>query len=403
MKHATPLFKILAAGVLLGVLLLFGVQLWQYLSDPLTVTRVYKAETEVTLTTDGWVIRREESFHTDGGTLIHALGEGEKVGVGQTLATAYSSSGALETVKKMEEKELQLQQLEFALSSHLDPDAALKLDGDIFDGLLSLRGSLNRDDYAAAAEEVSQLKGNILKRSYSYDSVAEIQEAIRTVQQQLSELRSSLSGVTTIRAARPGIYSAVCDGYEAALSPDFLEDLTPAKLASISGNGQEGNAGKLIYGDTWYYAFTLSAADTRQLQDCDTVYLRFAKGLQQDVAVEIVSISSEQDGKCAIVAACDKYMPQVTQLRHQTATLVLESHSGLRIPANALRLSAEGQSGVYCLVGFTADFKPVDVVYRGDGYTLVRAAEQATGGDILRAGDEVIITTSELYDGKVVQ
>ena len=403
MKHAILLFKILAAGVLLAVLLLFGVQLWQYLSDPLTVTRVYRAETEVTLSADGWVIRREESFHTDGGTLIHALGEGEKAAVGQTLATAYSSSGALETVKKVEEKELQLQQLEFALSSHLDPDAALKLDGDILDGLLSLRGSLNRDDYAAAAEEVSRLKGNILKRSYSYDSVAQIQEEIRAVQQQLGELRDSLSGVTTIRASRPGIYSAVCDGYEAALSPDFLEDLTPAKLASISGGGQEGSVGKLIYGDTWYYAFTLSAADTGRLRECDTVRLRFAKGLQQDVAVEIVSISDEQDGKCAIVAACDKYMPQVTQLRHQTATLVLENHSGLRIPANALRLSAEGQSGVYCLVGFTADFKPVDVVYRGDGYTLVRASDKATGGDILRAGDEVIITTSELYDGKVVQ
>ena len=403
MKHAILLFKILAAGVLLAVLLLFGVQLWQYLSDPLTVTRVYRAETEVTLSTDGWVIRWEESFHTDGGTLIHALGEGEKVGVGQTLATAYSSSGALETVKKVEEKELQLQQLEFALSSHLDPDAALKLDGEILDSILSLRDRVSRDDYAAAAEEVSQLKGNILKRSYSYDSVAEIQEEIRTVQQQLSELRDSLFGVTTIRASRPGIYSAVCDGYEEVLTPDFLEDLTPSKLASISGGGQEGNVGKLIYGDTWYYAFTLSAADTERLRECDTVHLRFAKGLQQDVAVEIISISDEQGGKCAIVAACDKYMPQVTQLRHQTATLVLGSHSGLRIPANALRLNAEGQSGVYCLVGFTADFKPVDVVYRGDGYTLVRASEKAAGGDILRAGDEVIITTSELYDGKVVQ
>ena len=58
---------------------------------------------------------------------------------------------------------------------------------------------------------------------------------------------------------------------------------------------------------------------------------------------------------------------------------------------------------MYCLVGFAADFKPVDVVYRGDGYTLVRAADSATGGDILRSGDEVIVTSSELYDGKVVQ
>ena len=54
-------------------------------------------------------------------------------------------------------------------------------------------------------------------------------------------------------------------------------------------------------------------------------------------------------------------------------------------------------------LGFTAAFKPVDVVYRGDGYTLVRAAKDATGSDILRAGDEVIVTAGELYDGKVVR
>ena len=104
-----------------------------------------------------------------------------------------------------------------------------------------------------------------------------------------------------------------------------------------------------------------------------------------------------------MVLRSDKYLSQVTQLRHLTAELLLDSYSGLRIPANALRLNDEGQSGVYCVVGFTAAFKPVDVVYRGDGYTLVRAADGATGSDILRAGDEVIVTAGELYDGKVVR
>ena len=87
MKHSAPLFKILSGCVLVGVLLLFGLQLWQYFSNPLTTTLVYKAETEVTISTDGWVVREEEGFHTDGGTLIHALREGEKVGVGQLLAS----------------------------------------------------------------------------------------------------------------------------------------------------------------------------------------------------------------------------------------------------------------------------------------------------------------------------
>ena len=403
MKHSTPIFKILAGFVLVGVLLLFGMQSWQYFSNPLATTLVYKAETEVTIATDGWVVREEESFHTEGGTLVHALREGEKVGVDQLMASAYSSSGALEIVKRMEEKSLQLQQLEFALSSYMDPDAALKLDGTITEELLALRSKLSRNDYSSAAEEVSQVKGNILKRSYSFASATDIQNEIREVQADLASLRSSLSGVTNIRARQPGIYSAVCDGYEQTLTPDYLENLTPGKLAQITAGTREGNVGKLIYGDVWYYAFTLTEKETAQLLDSDTVRLRFAKGLQQDVEVDIVSVSEAENGRQAIVVSCDKYMSQVTQLRHQTATLVLGSHSGLRIPANALRLNTNGQSGVYCLVGFMADFKPVDVVYRGDGYTLVRAAEGATGGDILRSGDEVIVTASELYDGKVVQ
>lgn len=403
MKNSTPIFKILAGFVLTGVLLLFGVQLWQYFSDTLTTTMVYPARTEVTLAADGWIIRDEESFHTNQGTLIHQRREGEKVGVGQTLATAYSSMGALDTVKKIEEKQLHLQQLEYALESYLDPDAALKLDGAITESLLLLRGELNEGDYADAAEYTSELKGNILKRSYSYTSGSEIQAEISAVKEELSGLRKSLSGVTTIRADRPGTYSAVCDGYEEKLTPAFLQDLTPAKLSGITAGGEEGNVGKLIYGSTWYYAFTLSEADTQRLLDADTVMLRMSKGLEQDVEVTIVSVSEVQDGKQAVVVSGNKYMAQVTQLRHQSATLVLGNYEGLRIPANALRLSREGQSGVYCLVGFAADFKPVDVIYQGDGYTLVKASDTATGGDILRSGDEVIVTADELYDGKVVQ
>lgn len=403
MKNSTPLFKILAGFVLAGVVLLFGLQLYQYFSNPLTTTMVYQAETEVTIRVDGWVVREEESFHTDSGTLLHAFDEGEKVGVNQTIATAYSSSGALETVKKIEEKQQQLQQLEFALTSYLDPDAALKLDGDITEGLLALRGDLSRNDYTAAAEDISQLKGDILKRSFSYESVSDIQQEIRVLQQEISSLRSSLSGVTSVRAKRPGIFSAVCDGYEGLLTPATLEGVLPSALASVSGSDRVGNVGKLIYGDTWYYAFTADEAEVERIRNAGQVQLRFSKGLQQDVAVSIVSVSPVENGQHAVVVSCDKYISQVTQLRRQTATLVLGSHSGLRIPANALRLNEQGQSGVYCKVGFTAEFKPVDVVYRGDGYTLVRAAESAVGGDILRAGDDVIVTASQLYDGKVVQ
>ena len=66
-------------------------------------------------------------------------------------------------------------------------------------------------------------------------------------------------------------------------------------------------------------------------------------------------------------------------------------------------------TGVYCMVGMKARFKPVDVLYSGDDFALVRStldtAEEVskTQEQIrLRAGDEVIITAYDLYDGKVI-
>ena len=402
MKHTAPIFKILASVVLAGVLLFFGVQMYQYYSDPFTTTLVYAAQTDDTISVDGWMVRQEETLHA-AGTLVHELSEGEKVGAGQVIATAYSSAGALETVKEMEAKELQLQQLEFALSSYLDPDAALKLDSSIFENLLTLRGDLADGDYSGASENLSQLKGNILKRSHSYSSAPEIQAQISQVQSELSALRAQLSGANVIYAQRPALFSAVCDGYETVLTPGMLADLLPSQLERINAQSLQNEVGKLVYGDVWYYAAVMSEEDVARLKDRGQVTLRLGKGMEQDITMEILTPGEVENGKQVVVLRCNKYLPQVTQLRHLTAELLLESYSGLRIPANALRLTEDGQSGVYCVVGFTAAFKPVDVVYRGDGYTLVRAADGATGSDILRAGDEVIVTAGELYDGKVVR
>ena len=80
----------------------------------------------------------------------------------------------------------------------------------------------------------------------------------------------------------------------------------------------------------------------------------------------------------------------------------------MRIPKNALRISADGESGVYCRIGRQAWFKPVEVLYQGEDYCLVRpgAVDAARESDVifytLRAGDEAITTADRLYNGKVI-
>lgn len=403
MKAATPIFKILSIVLLAAVVVYFVVQGYRYVTDPISTTLVYASAEEVTMEVNGYLVRDEETFHSDAGTLSHALSEGERVGRNQTMATAYPDSGALTRVERLEQLELRLEQLSFSLISYLDPDAALKLDSSINADILALHQSVAGGEYSGADEELSSLKSAILKRDYSSASQEEIESDIQATEKEIAELKSSLNG-TAITAPEGGIYSAACDGYETVLTPEFLQDdLTPGKLDSVKPvSSDSANVGKLIYGDIWYYAANITDEQAQQLDGHSTVTLRFAKGLTMDLKMTVVSISRSENGHRTLLLKSDKYVAQTTLLRHQAATLVLRTYEGLRLPSNALRVSDEGVAGVYCVLGVRAKFKPVQVVYQGDGYALVEAVSAEEDSSMLRRGDEVIVTTAELYDGKVI-
>ena len=82
---------------------------------------------------------------------------------------------------------------------------------------------------------------------------------------------------------------------------------------------------------------------------------------------------------------------------------MLHTYQGLRVPADALRVSADGTTGVYCVDGENASFRPIELVYQGEGYALVKPAEGVRDTQTLRSGDQVIATSGELYDGKVIR
>ncbi len=403
MRKTSPLMKILPIAVLAAVLFYFAVQLYNYLSDPVSTTLVTEGQAEDTIALNGWLLRDEEVLPAQSGTLSRERQEGDRVGVGQVLATVYADDGALQTVSQIETLELQLQQLQFALTSYLDPDAALKLDTSITGDILTLRQTLTGGDYTAADSDIAQLKAAVLKRDHPYTSQEEIETEITTVEGQISSLKASLSGAATVTAKAAGTYSAVCDGYETILTTAFLEDVTPGKLARLQPAGTESSMGKLIYGDTWYYVVSLPEEQASQLKALGTVTLRFAKGFDQNLRMQVANVSAAENGQAAVTLSCRKYLAQTTLLRHQAADVILRTYEGLRVPSNALRVSEEGVTGVYCLDGVTAAFRPVTVLYQGQGYALVRPADGAADTRMLRAGDEVIASAGALHDGKVIQ
>ena len=119
------------------------------------------------------------------------------------------------------------------------------------------------------------------------------------------------------------------------------------------------------------------------------------------------------DGRAVVVLSSNRYLSQITLLRGQTVELIFGSSSGLRIPKAALRMVTQESTdpetgetvqtnlvGVYTLVGGRAEFKPVEILTEESDFYVVSPATE--GRAVLRAGDEVIVRATGLYDGKLL-
>lgn len=104
-----------------------------------------------------------------------------------------------------------------------------------------------------------------MKRDYTYSDTEDLSTRIEVLNTQLRELRSQAAGsVRQITAPASGLFSAVVDGYETVLTPEILPGLTPSKLAGVQAVGTvRSELGKLILGDSWYYAAAMSASEAR--------------------------------------------------------------------------------------------------------------------------------------------
>ena len=418
MKNSSFATKCLLLAVTLGILAYFGIQGLQYFSDPLTTTLAYNYQVEEGMDLSGYVVRREQVLADEpSGLLRLQRSEGEKVSAGGTVALVYADQASLDRQQEIEELTGRIEQLQFAQEASVGSEVSLKLDAQIMRSLLNYRAELAAGRLDSAEEHETQLRSLVLKRDYTYSDTEDLSGQIAQLQGQLKELKAqAASSVRAVRAPVSGVYSAVVDGYETVLTPEQLADMTPSQLTSVQA--EEANAsrtGKLILGDSWYYAVTMSAQQAEALRDKGgAMTLRFAKGVEKDQTVTLYAVGPEEQGRVVVTFRGEYNMAQVTLLRRQSAQLIWRTVSGIRVPNEALRAAntkvdqagnrttVEGV-GVYCVVGMEARFKPVEVLYSGDGFVLVRSTAASDQESLrLRHGDEIIISAKDLYDGKVV-
>ena len=124
-------------------------------------------------------------------------------------------------------------------------------------------------------------------------------------------------------------------------------------------------------------------------------------------------VAAGQSGAVAVLSS-DKYLSDTTLLRRQTVELIFSSTQGIRVPKSCLRMETEEKEipdasetetvsrlGVYAIVNGRAVFKEVEVVSEGADFYVLRSV--TTGKNALRAGDEIVLRGTGMFDGKVME
>ena len=411
--------------VLLAVMLAayLGVYAWDSFTDPFTTTLTYSYTANDSLEADGWVEREEQLLPAQSGILDITRAEGEEVGRGQTVALVHQNSQALDVQAQMEELAMEIELLDYAMNQTDDVVSAARLDESILQSLASLRFASASGSYRQLDDDVMELKSQVLKRSYTYGEGLDSSQLSALRQSLIEEyraLRTQSSSVTSrITAPAAGVFSSLADGYESLLTPGLLETITPGQLSQLDRQRPQpdaGAVGKLVTDATWYFVCAMGEEEAGRLIEGRTVTVRFSRDWSGEVDMKVERVGEPpENSRVTVVLSSDRYLSETTLLRKQTVELVFDSQTGIRVPTQAVRVEErtvtdpeteeekqELVTGVYVLVGQQAEFKPVTILAQLEDFALVKSADGSDGKKALRAGDEVILSSVELFDGKVI-
>lgn len=422
MKQGTLITRIVISVLFFAVIVYLAVYAVRSLTDHTSTTLAYLDSLDDSVEVTG-VLVREETALSSSSTIMDVLPEeGERVAAGETIAILYQSSEALERRQQLQSLEQERAQLQAALNSGSSLGDAAKLEQQIINSILALRSSTAGGDLSALESNALSLRTQVLQREFAYsssgDSAALLAQTISDLDTQISALRSQVSyDTSSLFAPCSGLFSGLSDGLESVLTPELLEDVSADQLRTLSQqalSAEDTGVGKLITGDHWYFAAVVDPSTADRLLPDDEITVAFSQDYTGEVDMTVERVGEEESGGCVLILSSDEHLKDVTLLRSQTVDLIFARYTGIRVPKQALHLETlthtDPDTGeetqeqllcVYALVGQQAERKAVEIVQEGSDYYLVKAAS-STDDRRLRAGDEIIVNVSDLYDGKVM-
>lgn len=405
MKLAAKLSKWLIALFVGAIIILLGVQIYNYFFVTVKTEYAIAGSMEDSFSVSGILCRNETVLkNTSSGYYDVIRFEGEKVASSGKIALVYSKESDVKAQEQIRSLKAQIDEYTAAGSAKTSFSGDTSAyDQSVQNAALDLSKGLFRHDTPAASEALESFEKNVYIKEIVSGETNDYTEIISKLQSKITQLESSLSGnVNSVTSSCAGYYSKHSDGLESKLTLGALTDYSIPDFNKLyldiskQKDNDDNSLGKIVSDYKWQYYFTTAKSNLNGYSVGKKMSIRFSSVSDDCLDGTIISMTTEGDNTLVGVE-CVAIQPELLSEREIDAEIITKTYSGIRVDKNSVRI-VDGQNGVYVKVGSIIKFKKVTVLYMGTTYALIKSNEY--GG--VTNFDQIVIGGKNIYDGKVL-
>ena len=339
------------------------------------------------------------------GYISYPYEDGEWVTGDSVVAQSYSQAdqaASLSQLRVLDERIAKLQELQGVTSGQASNLEALNQQ--INDAIYNIVGAGITGNAQDLSDNQSQLLVQLTTKQLATGVSVDLSSSLAQLQSQRDSLSQNATPTASASTSVAGYFSSKIDGLESTVTPDFLLTLDVDQLKAYKDQVQEpqtNTTGKIITDKKWSFAAIIPYNMVYDLKVGSQVQLDFQIHGVESIPATVVQITQANNlSEAAVVFSTDHVLEELTNLRYTSVTVKLGTITGLRVDESALQV-VDGQKGVYVKMGYTVQFKPVEILYEGNGFILCDPNSDLENS--LTIYDEVIIEGKNLYDGKIIK
>ncbi|MBQ8924941.1 MAG: hypothetical protein IJ051_01595 [Clostridia bacterium] len=404
------LWRLLLLGLSVLVLVYFVYQFYQAAHESVRTEVARQSTVKDTVDTDLFVVR-DESFleTTSDGILIPLVSSGSRVAAGEGVVAVFDSEAAASRyaeLNKVEENLARYNRLNQQKGTYAVNLNALgkRISQDVID----LAEMVDSGDLTDMQGQVYDVRDQILARQIATGETVALDNKVTELTSRQKSLSNKADGYDTLVSENSGFFIDSVDGYELATKYDKVSKLTPEDIEKLLKSDPDEVSdkviGKVSTNFDWYLLCSLDADTAKTLKKGETVTIDLPYSAVRSVTATVASKSkADKKDNVAVVFKCNRMNSYIASLRKEEGQIILKTYTGLKIPTDAVRTSADGKEGVYVLEGNIARFKQLRTVYSEDDYIISsETPQEGETGDYVSLYDAVILGGKDLYDGKIV-